>query len=227
MFFMSSHPTLILASASFARRRLLEGAGIRHITQPSDFDETSLQCDGPAELVQRLAEAKALEVAQTIKASADKATLVLGCDSVLVLQNEIYGKPASPEEAIVRWQALRGRVGLLMTGHALLEVHASQGDSADGIGPMSSTVITQSTVRCRVTEVHFAKISDAEIEAYVATGEPLNCAGCFAIEGRGGAFIEKLVGCHSNVIGLSLPLLRQLLNDFGYSIADFWQQPTV
>ncbi len=217
---MSSHPTLILASASFARRRLLESAGIRHITQPSDFDETSLHCEGPAELVQRLAEAKALQVAQTIRASTEKPTLVLGCDSVLVLQNEIYGKPASPEEAIVRWQALRGRIGLLMTGHALLEVQAGQGEQE------SEAIIKQSTVRCRVTEVHFAGVTDAEIEAYVATGEPMTCAGCFAIEGRGGAFIEKLVGCQSNVIGLSLPLLRQLLKDFGYSIADFWQSPT-
>jgi septum formation protein len=78
-------------------------------------------------------------------------------------------------------------------------------------------------VRCGITKVYFADVSDRQIEAYVATGEPLKCAGCFALEGRGGLFVDKLEGCHTNVIGLSLPLLRQMFAELGYDVTDFWQ----
>ncbi|MDX2240183.1 MAG: Maf family protein, partial [Leptolyngbyaceae cyanobacterium bins.302] len=80
----------------------------------------------------------------------------------------------------------------------------------------------RSLLRCQITQVYFANVSDRQIAAYVATGEPLNCAGCFALEGKGGAFVDRLEGCHTNVIGLSLPLLRQMLTDLGYEITDFW-----
>lgn len=153
-----------------------------------------------AALVQTLAQGKAEAVAAQLSNS-----LILGCDSVLALNGEIYGKPASAEEAIDRWQQMRGRVGELYTGHVLID-------------QVQQTML----VRYRVTWVHFAKVSDRQIEAYVATREPLHCAGCFALEGRGGLFVEKLEGCHTNVIGLSLPLLRQMLEDLGYSITDFW-----
>ncbi|MGJ3250306.1 MAG: Maf family protein [Elainellaceae cyanobacterium] len=200
-------PTFVLASASSARRRLLHSVGIEPVVMPSQFDESSIQADTPAELVRSLAQSKAeVIVAQlTESASHPIATLVMGCDSVLALEGEVYGKPADDHDAIARWQSMRGRVGQLYTGHALVDLSKPR-----------------ALVRCQVTQVFFADVSDRQIEAYVATGEPLHCAGCFALEGRGGAFVEKIEGCHSNVIGLSLPLLRQMLEELGYDIADFW-----
>ncbi|PSO55071.1 MAG: septum formation inhibitor Maf [Cyanobacteria bacterium QH_8_48_120] len=196
-----SVPKFVLASASPARRSLLQGAGIEPTVCQSNFDESQLQLSDPAELVQKLALAKAEAVAPQF---AD--ALILGCDSVLAVAGEIYGKPESSQVAIARWQKMRGNVGFLYTGHALI-------DQAQ----------EKKRVDCGTTKVYFALVSDRAIEAYVASGEPLNCAGCFAIEGRGGFFVEQLEGCHSNVIGLSLPLLRQMLSELGYSVADFWQ----
>jgi septum formation protein len=197
---MRSVPTFVLASASPARRQLLQGAGIEPIVQPSDFDESQVQATNPAEFVQLLAQRKAEVVAPKFNNA-----LVMGCDSVLALNCEIYGKPANPAEAIARWQQMRGKVGELYTGHALID-----------------QVQQKTLVRCQVTRVFFAQVSDRQIEAYVSTGEPLNCAGCFAIDGRGGLFVEKLEGCHTNVIGLSLPLLRYMLGELSYDVVDFW-----
>jgi septum formation protein len=194
-------PTFVLASASPARRRLLQNAGIEPVVRVSDFDESQVQLSEPVTLVETLA----LNKAQTV-AHEFKDALVLGCDSVLSVRGEIHGKPANPEEAIARWQMMRGHVGILYTGHALID-----------------TSQDKTLVRCGITTVYFADVSDKAIQAYVATGEPLKCAGCFALEGRGGLFVEKLEGCHSNVIGLSLPLLRQMLSDLGYDATDFWQ----
>ncbi len=193
-------PTFVLASASPARRRLLINIGIDPMIAVSDFDESQIDLGDPAALVQVLAQRKA----ETVAPQFEQA-LIMGCDSVLWLNGEIHGKPADPEEAIARWQKMRGQVGQLYTGHALID------QSQD-----------QTLVRCQVTQVHFAQVSDREIEAYVATGEPLKCAGCFALEGRGGLFVEKLVGCHTNVIGLSVPLLRQMMQTLGYDVTHFW-----
>lgn len=193
-------PSFVLASASPARRRLLQMAGIEPIVYPSEFDESQVQCSNPAELVQVLALGKAEAVAQQFSDA-----LVLGCDSVLALEGAIYGKPGDAAEAIARWQQMRGQFGDLYTGHVLID-------------QTQSKVL----VRCQITRVYFAWISDQQIAAYVATGEPLNCAGSFALEGRGGLFVEKLDGCHSNVIGLSLPLLRQMFYELGYDMTDFW-----
>lgn len=176
-------------------------AGIDPIVCPSDFDESLIREPNASVLVQKLAQGKAEVVANQFPDA-----LVLGCDSVLALNGEIYGKPAHPEEAIARWQQMRGRVGELYTGHALL-------DRAQG----------KAVVRCQMTQVHFAQVSDRQIVAYVNTGEPMHCAGCFALEGRGGLFIEKLMGCHSNVIGLSLPLLRQMMAELGYDLTQYWE----
>ncbi|BCX13021.1 MAG: Maf-like protein [Thermosynechococcus sp.] len=189
----------VLASASPARRQLLQQIGIDPIIQPSHFDESVIQATTPTELVRLLARCKAETVAQCYSAPA----LILGCDSVLVLGGEIYGKPASPEMAIARWQHMRGQTGDLLTGHALI-------DLAQG----------RTCVEVESTQVVFADISDAEIAAYVASGEPLVCAGGFALDGRGGAFVEKIVGTPSNVIGLSLPLLRRMLLSLGYPLGD-------
>jgi septum formation protein len=191
----------ILASASPARRQLLQSAGINPLVQASQFDESQVQIQDPQALVRVLAASKA----ESIAAQQTEPALVLGCDSVLALQGEIYGKPENAEQAIARWQKMRGQTGDLLTGHALLDLYQHK-----------------TLVRVQVTQVEFAKVSDRQIAAYVATGEPLQCAGCFALDGRGGLFIEKIIGCHSNVIGLSLPLLRQMLTDLDYDVIDFW-----
>ena len=180
--------TLLLASASPARRRLLELAAIPHRVQVSGVDEEAITDPSPAQLVQKLAQAKAVAVAERLSTDDKLAWGVLGCDSVLEFGGEIFGKPADAAEAITRWQRMAGRSGLLHTGHCLLAKH------------LHLATVT--------TTVHFAPLTQAEIEDYVATGEPLQCAGGFALEGRGGMVIEKLEGCYSNVIGLSLPLLR-------------------
>lgn len=194
-------PSFVLASASPARRRLLQMAGIDPIVQPSDFDESQIQCSDAGELVRVLALGKAQMVANWFNDA-----LILGCDSVLAVEDEIHGKPTDTAEAIARWQQMRGQIGDLYTGHVLIDQRQNK-----------------ILVRCQITRVYFAWISDAQIATYVATGEPLNCAGAFALEGRGGLFVEKLDGCHSNVIGLSLPLLRQMLSELEYDATDFWQ----
>lgn len=209
-------PSFVLASASPARRRLLQSAGIDPIVCPSDFDESQIQLTDPDSLVQTLAQRKA----ETVAPKFDSG-LILGCDSVLLVNGEIHGKPDSPTEAIARWQKMRGTFGDLYTGHALIdEVNAAPGGNLRENVDLS---VRRTLVRCQVTRVYFAQVSDRAIEAYVATGEPMKCAGCFALEGRGGLFVEKLVGCHTNVIGLSLPLLRQMLAQLGYDVTDFWQ----
>jgi septum formation protein len=198
---LNSPPPFVLASASPARRRLLQTVGIEPIVCPSDFNESQIQLSEPAQLVQTLAQRKAETVVPQF-ASA----LILGCDSVLAMNGEIYGKPADADEAIARWQLMRGNFGDLYTGHTLIDLHQNR-----------------TLVKCQVTRVYFAQISDRTIQAYIATGEPLKCAGAFALEGFGSLFVEKIEGCHSNVIGLSLPLLRQMFSDLGYDVINFWQ----
>lgn len=210
-------PLLILASASPARLQLLKSAGIEPIVCPSDLDESQVQLGNAVALVQTLAQLKAESIADRIREGKvsqlwdgeippQESILILACDSVLQLENEIFGKPKNPQEAIARWQMMRGKVGDLYTGHALIDVARNT-----------------TLVNCQVTRVHFAPASDRQIEDYVATGEPLRCAGCFAIDGKGGLFVEKLEGCHTNVIGLSLPLLRRMLSELGYEPTDFWR----
>jgi septum formation protein len=212
-------PTFVLASASPARRSLLESAGIKAVICPSDFDEGQIKMRDAKKLVQVLAEGKADAVAQFLRANShpeipnSKSCVVLGCDSILVIDGEIHGKPKDVEEAISRWKQMRGKVGELYTGHALIDTRFDNLDEA----------MDRSIVRCQVTKVYFAEVTSRQIAAYVATGEPLECAGCFAIDGKGGFFVEKIEGCHTNVIGLSLPLLRQMLREMGYDVADFWK----
>ncbi|QSJ16236.1 septum formation inhibitor Maf [Nostoc sp. UHCC 0702] len=194
-------PTFVLASASPARLRLLQTVGIKPIVQPSDYDESQIQLSDPAQLVQTLAQHKAETVA-----SGFESALIMGCDSVLAVNGEIHGKPVDASEAIARWQLMQGNFGDLYTGHVLIDLCQKR-----------------TIVRCQVTRVYFAQMSDRAIKAYVATGEPLKCAGAFALEGFGSLFVEKIAGCHSNVIGLSLPLLRQMLAELGYDVVDFWQ----
>ncbi|UKO97137.1 Maf family protein [Nostoc sp. UHCC 0870] len=194
-------PQFVLASASPARRRLLQTVGIEPIVRPSDFDESQVQITEPGQLVQILAQSKAETVVPQFASG-----LIMGCDSVLAINGKIHGKPADADEAIARWQLMRGSFGDLYTGHVLIDVDQNR-----------------TIVKCQVTRVYFAQISDRAIQAYVATGEPLKCAGAFALEGFGSLFVEKIEGCHSNVIGLSLPLLRQMLEELGYEVTDYWQ----
>jgi septum formation protein len=194
-------PDFVLASASPARLKLLRMVGIEPIVCKSDFDEEQIQLEEAAELVTTLAKCKA----ETVVPQFSDA-LVLGCDSVLTVNDRIYGKPESPQIAIARWRGMRGRMGIIYTGHTLIDLKQQR-----------------QIIRCGITKVYFADISDRTIEAYIATGEPLKCAGSFALEGKGGMLVEKIEGCHSNVIGLSLPLLRQMLEDLGYNFSNFWQ----
>ena len=197
---MNTIPDFILASASPARRKLLQMVGIEPTVCQSNFDESQIKLEDAVELVNTLAKCKAEVVADRFQNS-----LILGCDSVLTVNDRIYGKPESPQVAIARWQEMRGNTGILYTGHALLDLKQQL-----------------KMIRCGITKVYFADISDRTIEAYVASGEPLKCAGSFALEGKGGLFVEKIEGCHSNVIGLSLPLLHQMLEELGYNVTNFW-----
>ena len=187
---------LLLASASPARRRLLEQAAIPHRVQISGVDESTIQDSDPSMLVQLLAKAKAEAVASQLEETGISA--VLGCDSVLVFNGVVFGKPVDAQQAAERWRSMRGDWGELHTGHCLL---------APGSEASFSPRLT-----CVTTRVLFSDLSDLEIEAYVNSGEPLQCAGGFALEGRGGSCVERLDGCYSNVIGLSLPLLRRWLS---------------
>ena len=190
-------PMLVLASASPARRRLLEQAAIPHRVQVSGVDEEAITDPDPRTLVQQLARAKAEAVAAAL---ADGADGVLGCDSLLVFEGEVFGKPADAAEAQTRWRRMAGGWGELITGHCLLPGR-------------HGAVASLPRLAVVVTRVQFASISAAEIDAYVSSGEPLHCAGGFALEGRGGLLVERIEGCFSNVIGLSLPLLRRWLTD--------------
>ena len=190
----------VLASASPARRRLLQSVGINPLVCVSHFDESQIQLTDPIALVETLAQRKAEVVLNQVNDS-----LVLGCDSILVVDGEIHGKPQDAEEAFSRWQQMRGNCGTLYTGHALIDQTQAQ-----------------QVVRCGITQVYFGRVTDAQIHAYIATGEPLLCAGAFALEGKGSALIDKIEGCHSNVIGLSLPLLRSMLAELGYDLSSYW-----
>jgi septum formation protein len=204
--------SLVLASASPARRRLLTAAGLEPSVVVSDVDEeavTAAALETYGELVAEdvalvLARAKAEDVADQI----DDA-VVIGCDSVLDLDGEIHGKPSSAAVAISRWHQMRGRSGILHTGHWLVDTR----EEADG-GTGATLGATASTI------VHFAKLTDDEIEAYVATGEPLRVAGAFTLDGLGAPYVAGIEGDPSNVVGLSLPLLRDLLMELGLAWHD-------
>ena len=194
---------LVLASASPARLALLRSAGIEPIVRVSGVDESRLDHLPPAELALALAELKCAAVAEREDLPED--ALVLGCDSVLDRGGEALGKPADSEDAVRRWRAMRGGSGVLRTGHCLR-------DRATG----RVAAATASTT------VHFADLSDEEIDAYVATGEPLGVAGAFTVDGLGGAFVTGIEGDHHNVVGLSLPLVRDLAAELGHSWTDLW-----
>ena len=200
---MTAAVPLVLASASPARLATLRSAGIEPVVIVSGVDESQLQGLPPAELALQLAELKCAAVAE--RDGLPAGALVLGCDSVLELDGEALGKPGTAEEATRRWQAMRGRSGVLHTGHCLRDLGSDRVAAA-----------TASTL------VHFADVSDAEVAAYVATGEPLHVAGAFTVDGLGGAFVTGIEGDHHNVVGVSLPLLRELVQELGRAWPDLW-----
>ena len=203
---MTSAPTtLVLASASPARLQTLRSAGIEPVVIVSGVDESQLDGLPPAELALQLAELKCAAVAG--RAEVPDPALVLGCDSVLELDGQALGKPGDRDTAVERWQEMRGRTGVLHTGHCLRETASDRVAAATGS-----------------TTVHFADVSDAEIEAYVATGEPLVVAGAFTVDGLGGAFVTGIEGDHHNVVGVSLPLLRDLVAELGHTWTDLWSR---
>ena len=195
---------LVLASASPARLATLRAAGVEPLVIVSGVDEAQVADVPPVELALQLAELKCAAVAGRDEVPA--GALVLGCDSVLELDGEPFGKPEDAATARERWRTMRGRSGVLHTGHALRE-----GDRV--------AAATASTV------VHFAHVSDDEIDDYIATGEPLEVAGAFTVDGLGGAFVTGIEGDHHNVVGVSLPLLRDLVAELGHRWTSLWSAP--
>ncbi|WP_326598721.1 nucleoside triphosphate pyrophosphatase [Streptomyces sp. NBC_01803] len=205
---------LVLASQSPARLGLLRQAGLAPEVIVSGVDEDALSADTPAELARVLAEAKAAAVAARPEAAG---ALIVGCDSVLELDGRAYGKPADAEDAIARWKAMRGRSGLLHTGHCVIDTTA--GPAARDVPARDVPARASATAS---TTVRFGQPTDEEIAAYVASGEPLRVAGAFTLDGRSAPFVEGIDGNAGNVIGLSLPLLRALLARVGTGITDLW-----
>jgi septum formation protein len=179
---------------------VLRAAGIDPEVIVSGVDEDAFSAPGTGELTAILARAKASTVAADLSDG-----LVIGCDSMLDLDGRAYGKPASPAEAEARWHEMSGRTGTLFTGHCLIDVASGKCEAA-----------------VAATTVRFGSPTDDEISAYVATGEPLNMAGAFTIEGLGGWFVDSIDGDHNNVIGISIPLLRHLLRGLGVTIPELW-----
>jgi septum formation protein len=198
---------VVLASASPARLATLRAAGIEPEVVPPDVDERAVVAESPAALAELLADRKCAEVADRL--NADGRTLVVGGDSVLELDGQPYGKPVNAEEAVRRWHSMRGREGVLHSG---LSVRLIGGAEAT----MSRSAVSSAVVR-------FADLSDGEIEAYVATGEPLGVAGAFTIDGLGGAYVRGIDGDPHTVVGLSLPLLRDLVGELGIRWHELWR----
>ena len=216
---------LVLASASPARLETLRRAGITPYVLVSGIDEDAVLVAAqasygslaPDEAPLVLARAKAEAVARMLdgdRAPADwpSDAVVLGCDSMLELDGEVHGKPVDAAEATTRWRRMSGRSGVLHTGHWVIDLREDGGGAT--LGAVASTT------------VHFADLSDAEIEAYVGTGEPLSVAGAFTTDGLGGAFVRGIEGDHHNVVGVSLPLLRTLLADCGVQWTTLWLEST-
>jgi septum formation protein len=195
-------PRIVLASKSPARLRLLRQAGLRPEVVDSGVDEDAVDETDPSQHALKLAQLKAVAVA------ADQPrALVIGCDSVLELDGRILGKPTTPDEAERRWKQMRGKAGVLHTGHCVIDTHREVW-----------------LARAAATQVRFADVSDDEIAAYVATGEPLQVAGAFTIDGLGGAFVSGITGDPHNVVGLSLPLLRHMMEELGFLWTDLWDR---
>lgn len=211
-------PRLVLASSSPSRLSVLRSAGIEPSVLVPGVDEDAAIAelsaevaarDGrgptPAETVLRLASVKAEAVVRQFSAEIPEGAVIVAGDSMLLLDGELQGKPLTAERTVERWRRQRGSTATLVTGHAV----TCRGETVTGASE---------------TDVHFAEASDRDIEAYAATGEPLQCAGAFTLEALGGWFIDRIDGDPSSVIGLSLPLLRRTFAGFGLDVSDFWNR---
>lgn len=192
---------LVLASASPSRLRLLEGAGLRPEVIVSNVPEDGVDHLRPPEAALLLARRKAEAVAEKIEGPA----LVIGCDSILELAGAAFGKPSDPDEARSRWHQMRRSEGVLHTGHCIIDT---------GSGAQAA--------RTDSAKVRFGDPTDAEIDAYVATGEPLRVAGAFTLEGLSSPWIDSIDGNYGTVTGISVPLIRSLLSELNVEIVDLW-----
>ncbi|WP_341936212.1 Maf family nucleotide pyrophosphatase [Microbacterium sp. LWO14-1.2] len=207
-----------LASTSPARLMLLRQAGIEPLTEAPGVDEEALAASAaatrgselpPAELVLLLARAKAADVAHRLASEGSFDGIVIGGDSMFALGGRVYGKPYTPKEATRRWREMRGATGVLHSGHSVFRV-------SPGVDPVEATATAEASVT-------FADdVSDAEIEAYVASGEPLHVAGAFTVDSLGGAFINRVDGDPSTVVGMSLSTVRRLAAELGVRWTDLW-----
>jgi septum formation protein len=189
----------VLASASPARLATFRAAGVEPEVIVSGVDESAVTAPDTSSLASELAWAKAAAVATRLR----EAAIILGCDSLLDVDGEAVGKPASDDEAVARWRQLRGRSAILRTGHAMIET---------GSGRTRRELVS--------TVVNFGEPSDDEIQDYVATGEPSGVAGGFTIDGLGGWFVDSIQGDPHNVVGVSLPVVRRMLLELGVSLRD-------
>lgn len=203
---------VVLGSASPGRRKVLRQAGIEPLVAVSDVDEdavvSTLGDAAPDAVTAALATAKAARAANLLDASVTADCVVIGCDSMLYCDGELRGKPATADEAKRQWQNMGGRTGELHTGHCVIRMRDNE--------------ITYQSAETLVTAVRFAVPSADELDAYVASGEPLRVAGGFTIDGLGGWFVDAVDGDPSSVIGISLPLTRRLLERAGLSIPALW-----
>jgi len=203
---------LVLASASPARLTVLRAAGVEPLVRVSGVDEDAVAAGlvdpTPERLVVELARAKAAAVAEAVAGEVLDA-VVIGCDSMLSFDGAVVGKPGTPELARERWLRMAGRSGELLTGHAVIRL--------DGGARTKETAASQATV------VRWSSPTEHELTAYLATGEPLQVAGGFTLDGHGGWFVDGVDGDPSSVIGISLPLTRRLLADVGVSVVDLWR----
>lgn len=222
---------LVLASASPARRKLLEDSRIAFTVRVSSVDEDAAlaaaneraRAEGreglsPAETASLLASLKARAVAEELATEGVRDALVLGCDSVFEFEGRAYGKPHTAENARERITAMSGHHGTLHTGHALVDLRGPEAGAE-----LSAGLPTVSELRSAV--VHFDELSPAEVDAYIATGEPLWVAGSFTLDGYGSAFIRGIEGEFHTVVGLSIHALRDLLRRRGVAVTDLWLPP--
>jgi septum formation protein len=209
-------PRFVLGSASPARLQVLRSAGLEPTVRVSQVDEDAVAAALPAGtppegVVTALARAKAEAVATGLIAEKDRVVtdcVVVGCDSMLLVDGELQGKPLTPQVARARWTEMAGRSAELLTGHCVLRLTRAE--------------IVARAADCSSTTVHFAKPDPEELDAYIATGEPLQVAGAFTLDGRGGWLVDRIDGDPSSVIGIGLPLVRRLLGDVGVTIAQLW-----
>lgn len=203
---------VVLGSASAGRLSVLRKAGVEPVVLVSDVDEdaiiASLGDAGPGDVVRALATAKAQRVAESLDATLSSDCVVIGCDSMLEFDGRLTGKPGAPEVARRQWLSMAGRSAVLHTGHSVLRLR-------DG-------AVTAQVSELGSTTVRFGEPGTTDLDAYIGTGEPLWVAGAFTLDGLGSWFIDGIEGDPSNVIGLSLPLLRRMLARLGVSVADLW-----